>query len=62
MCGHGNPLNLRLMTYTRYGAMVGCLSCGTSWFISVPGHNGEADGGGSVRTQPSAGSKSSSAN
>ena len=47
-------MNLRLMTYTRYGAMVGCLSCGTSWFSSVPGHNGEADGGGTARTQPAA--------
>jgi hypothetical protein len=35
MCGHGNPLNLRLMTYTRYGAMVGCLSCGTSYFVDL---------------------------
>jgi hypothetical protein len=28
-------MNLRLITYTRYGAMVGCLSCGTSWLVSV---------------------------
>jgi hypothetical protein len=35
MCGHSNPLNLRLMTYTRYGAMVGCLSCGTSYFVDL---------------------------
>ncbi len=35
MCTHTNPMNLRLMTYTRYGAMVGCLSCGTSWLITL---------------------------
>jgi hypothetical protein len=35
MCGHVNPLNLRLMTYTRYGAMVGCLSCGNSFFVDL---------------------------
>jgi hypothetical protein len=35
MCGHTNPMKLRLMTYTPYGAMVGCLSCGTSWLVSV---------------------------
>jgi hypothetical protein len=23
------------MTYTRYGAMVGCLSCGTSFFVDL---------------------------
>jgi hypothetical protein len=28
-------MNLRLMTYTRYGPMVGCLACGTSWLVSV---------------------------
>jgi len=35
MCTHTNPMTLRLMTYTRYGAMVGCLSCGTSWLIAL---------------------------
>jgi hypothetical protein len=35
MCGHVNPLNLRLMTYTRYGAMVGCVSCGTAFFVDL---------------------------
>jgi hypothetical protein len=34
MCTHQNPLSLRLMTYTPYGAMVGCLVCGKSWFVS----------------------------
>jgi hypothetical protein len=33
VCGHQNPWDLRLITYTRYGAMVGCLQCGTSWLI-----------------------------
>ena len=28
-------MSLRLMTYTRYGAMVGCLSCGTSFFVDL---------------------------
>jgi hypothetical protein len=35
MCGHTNPMNLRLVTYTRYGALVGCLSCGTSWLVDL---------------------------
>ena len=33
-CTHRNPWDLRLITYTRYGAMVGCLRCGTSWLMS----------------------------
>jgi hypothetical protein len=32
-CTHRNPWEFRLITYTRYGAMVGCLQCGTSWLI-----------------------------
>jgi hypothetical protein len=36
MCGHENLLKLRLMTYTRYGPLVGCLACGTSWLVKVP--------------------------
>lgn len=32
-CTHRKPRELRLITYTRYGAMVGCLQCGTSWLI-----------------------------
>jgi hypothetical protein len=28
-------MNLRLMTYTRYGAMVGCISCGVSFFVDL---------------------------
>jgi len=35
VCTHQNPWELRLITYTRYGAMVGCLQCGTSWLTSV---------------------------
>jgi hypothetical protein len=35
MCEHSNPLKLRLMTYTRYGAMVGCVSCGSSFFVDL---------------------------
>jgi hypothetical protein len=35
MCGHHNPMQLRLLTYTQYGALVGCLSCGSSWLVSV---------------------------
>jgi hypothetical protein len=27
-------MSLRLMTYTRYGPMVGCLVCGKSWLVS----------------------------
>jgi hypothetical protein len=34
VCTHRNPWELRLITYTRYGAMVGCLRCGTSWLVS----------------------------
>jgi hypothetical protein len=33
MCAHGNQMNVRLITYTRYGPMVGCLACGTSWLV-----------------------------
>jgi hypothetical protein len=33
MCAHENLMQLRLLTYTRYGAMCGCLGCGTSWLI-----------------------------
>jgi hypothetical protein len=37
MCAHSqNPMSLRLMTYTRYGAMVGCLVCGKSWLVTDP--------------------------
>jgi hypothetical protein len=35
MCEHLNPLNLRLLNYTRYGAMVGCVSCGNSFFVDL---------------------------
>jgi hypothetical protein len=28
-------MNLRLMSYTRYGAMVGCVSCGASFFVDL---------------------------
>jgi hypothetical protein len=31
-------MNLRLLTYTPYGPMVGCLACGTSWLVKDPGH------------------------
>ena len=34
MCAHRNPMNVRLISYTRYGAMVGCLGCGTSWLVA----------------------------
>jgi hypothetical protein len=30
-CAHGNQLKVRLLTYTPYGPLVGCLTCGTSW-------------------------------
>jgi hypothetical protein len=33
MCTHGNQLKLRLITYTQYGPMCGCLACGTSWLV-----------------------------
>ena len=33
MCTHKNQLDLRLITYTRYGPMCGCLACGTSWIV-----------------------------
>jgi hypothetical protein len=36
MCRHSNPMNVRLMTYTRYGPMVGCLVCGKSWLVNEP--------------------------
>ena len=32
-CGHTNPMQLRLISYTRYGPMIGCLECGASWLI-----------------------------
>jgi hypothetical protein len=35
-CTHGNQLKVRLVTYTRYGPMVGCLTCGTSWIVKQP--------------------------
>jgi hypothetical protein len=35
MCEHLTPLNLRLLNYTRYGAMVGCVSCGNSFFVDL---------------------------
>ena len=30
MCRHDNPASLRLIAYTRYGPLIGCLECGTS--------------------------------
>jgi hypothetical protein len=36
MCRHQNPMNVRLVTYTRYGPMVGCLVCGKSWLVNEP--------------------------
>jgi hypothetical protein len=33
MCAHQNQLKLRLITYTRYGALCGCLTCGSSWLV-----------------------------
>jgi hypothetical protein len=31
-------MNVRLMMYTRYGPMVGCLACGKSWLVSEHKH------------------------
>jgi hypothetical protein len=36
-CAHGNPMWIRLIDYTRYGAWIGCVQCGTSWLIRRPG-------------------------
>jgi hypothetical protein len=47
MCVHGNQMKLRLITYTQYGPMVGCLACGTSWLVR------EAAGGRSSREEAS---------
>jgi hypothetical protein len=30
---HADPMRLRLIEYTRYGAWIGCVACGTSWLI-----------------------------
>ncbi|HEY7121675.1 MAG TPA: hypothetical protein VH329_03860 [Solirubrobacterales bacterium] len=30
-------MQLRLMTYTPYGPMLGCLACGTSWLVRDAG-------------------------
>jgi hypothetical protein len=35
MCDHSNQMKLRLITYTRYGPMVGCLACGSSWLVKA---------------------------
>jgi hypothetical protein len=40
-------MKLRLITYTQYGPMVGCLACGTSWLVR------EAAGGRSSREEAS---------
>jgi hypothetical protein len=37
MCAHENLMQLRLMTYTPYGPMLGCLACGTSWLVRDAG-------------------------
>jgi hypothetical protein len=37
VCGHANPLLLRVIEYTRYGTWMGCQECGTSWLIREPG-------------------------
>jgi hypothetical protein len=37
MCTHENLMQLRLMTYTPYGPMLGCLACGNSWLVRDAG-------------------------
>jgi hypothetical protein len=32
-CRHSDPRHLRLITYTSYGPMVGCLRCGSAKLI-----------------------------
>jgi hypothetical protein len=29
-------MQLRLLSYTSYGPMVGCLACGNSWLVKAP--------------------------
>ncbi len=36
-CAHRDPVRLRLIDYTRYGAWIGCISCGTSWLVRQSG-------------------------
>jgi hypothetical protein len=31
-------MTVRLVSYTRYGPMVGCLVCGKSWLVSGQKH------------------------
>jgi len=39
MCRRAGPESLRLIAYTRYGPMVGCLRCGVSTLIrDAPPH------------------------
>jgi hypothetical protein len=37
VCAHRDQTNLRLITHTRYGPMLGCLACGTSWLVREAG-------------------------
>ncbi len=47
-------MQLRLITYTSYGPMIGCLACGASWLVRVPGETSATEAG----TERSAGSAS----
>jgi hypothetical protein len=48
-------MHLRLISYTSYGPMVGCLACGASWLVKA-----EQTGASGAGAEGSVGSPSSS--